>query len=143
MWEPDMEWFGFWMAVSAFIVMGALNARRGYEARHETIRLMLEKGEKVDPQLLQDLLKPVPKFTPRQPPAGETYAALRVIGTIALFLAPSITTLIILPALPGADVRQVMIGISVGIVLLMGGLGFHFCTRFVTPPPKQVQKVQD
>jgi hypothetical protein len=141
--EPNMEWFGFWIAVSAFIVMGALNARRGYEARHETIRLMLEKGEKVDPQLLQDLLKPVPRLMPRQPPVGETYVAFRVIGTIALFLAPAITTLIILPALPGAEVRQVMIGISVGLVLLMCGLGFHFCTRFVTPPSKQVQKAQD
>ena len=121
---------------------GALNSRRNHEMRHMTIRLMLEKGEQVDPQLLRELLKPDASFLPRQPPAGESYTALRVMGTIALFLAPAVAAVIIMPALPSADVRQVMIGLGVGILLLVTGLGLHFCTRFVTPPAPR-QKTQD
>ncbi len=86
----------FWIAVAAFIVVGALNARRGYELKHQTIRLMLEKGEKIDDSLFRELIAPPRWHTPRPRTAGGAYTAMRVTGTLALFVAPGIALLIIL-----------------------------------------------
>lgn len=80
----------FWLAVTAFIVVGALNARRGYELKMETIRLMMEKGQKIDDALLRDLLTPAKWYTPPARPVGAGYRTMRIFGTLALFVAPGL-----------------------------------------------------
>jgi len=125
----------FWFAVAAFIVVGALNARRGYELKHETIRLMLEKGEKIDDALLRDLVSPPKWHTAHPQPIGAGYTAMRVIGTMLLFAAPGIALLVILAPHGQSTPAVAPVGAAIGILVLLLGIGLHVACRFVTPPP--------
>ena len=125
----------FWIAVAAFIVVGALNARRGYELKHQTIRLMLEKGEKIDDSLFRELIAPPRWHTPRPRTAGGAYTAMRVTGTLALFVAPGIALLIILTGRTQGNQQQQVAGLAIGILIALIGIGLHVACRFVPRPP--------
>ena len=127
----------FWIAVAAFIIVGALNARRGYELKHQTIRLMLEKGQKIDDALFKELIAPPKWHTPATRSVGEGYTVMRVMGTMALFAAPGIALLIFLTGRVHGNVEQQAAGIAVGIMIALIGAGLHVACRFVTPPPRR------
>jgi len=129
----------FWIAVAAFIVVGALNSRRAYELKHETIRLLLEKDEKIDESILRELMTSSLRY--RAPPPGQGYRAMRIVGTLLLFLAPGLTLLIVLTSHFRADSTGVAAaeaaGIAVGIMLALIAVGLHVACRFVPRPPDQ------
>jgi hypothetical protein len=127
----------FWIAVAAFIIVGALNARRGYELKHETIRLMLEKGQKIDDALFKELIAPPKWHTPSNQPVGEGYTVMRVMGTMALFAAPGVALLIFLTGHARGNIEQQAAGIGVGIMVALIGIGLHVACRFVTPPQRR------
>ncbi len=127
-----MAWLGFWLAVATFIFVGAWNARKAYEVKHQTLRILLEKGEKIDALLLQQLMKPESKSIMRQSYPGEGYMMLRVMGTLSLFSAPAIGGVIFLNHLDKTN------AIGLAFVLLMIGAGLHFSSRYVTQPPAKL-----
>jgi hypothetical protein len=125
----------FWLAVAAFIVVGALNARRGYELKFETIRLMMEKGEKIDEGLLRELLTPPKWYTPPPAKVGAGYTRMRIFGTLALFLAPGI---VLFNGVIGAYLGKPSLeaaGMCAGVLIALLGIGLHVCCRFVPRPP--------
>ncbi len=131
-----MEVVAFWAVVATLIVMGALNARRGYELKHETIRLMLDKGQPLDEKVFREVLAPPKWVSPRQPTPGTGYTVMRVIGTMALFAALGVALLIFL--IGHTLDKQVVETVGVGVGLLIGllGVGLHVACRFLTPPQR-------
>lgn len=125
----------FWLAVTAFIVVGALNARRGYELKMETIRLMMEKGQKIDDALLRDLLTPAKWYTPPNRPVGGGYRAMRIFGTLALFIAPGLALILGVPAAYAGHREWQAAGISAGALLALIGIGLFVASRFLPRPP--------
>ena len=126
----------FWIAVAAFIVVGALNARRGYELKHETIRMMLEKGQKIDDALFKELTTPSWQTRLSSPP-GRGYRIMRVWGTMALFLAPGVALAIYLPGRVNGSVEQQAAALGIGIMIALIGIGLHAACRFLAPPPQR------
>jgi hypothetical protein len=124
----------FWLAVTAFIVVGAMNARRGYELKIETIRLMMEKGQKIDEVLLRDLLTPPKWHSPPPGPVGQGYRTMRIFGTLALFFAPGLSLLLGLlggySARPDVEAAGIAAGVLVGLI----GIGLHVACRFLPRP---------
>jgi hypothetical protein len=127
----------FWLAVAAFLIVGALNARRGYELKIETIRLMMEKGQKIDDALLRELLTPPKWHSPPPGPVGQGYRTMRIFGTLTLFIAPGFSLLIgVLGGYSGRpDVEAA--GIAGGVLIALIGIGLHVCCRFLPRPQPQ------
>lgn len=124
----------FWLAVAAFVIVGALNARRGYELKIETIRMMMEKGQKIDDALLRELLTPPKWHTPAARPVGDGYRVMRVFGTLLLFLAPGLALLL---GVSGAYSHQPTLeaaGVAAGALLALLGIGLFVASRFVPRP---------
>jgi hypothetical protein len=128
----------FWLAVAAFLVVGALNARRGYELKIETIRLMMEKGQKIDDALLRDLLTPPKWHSPPPGPVGQGYRTMRIFGTLALFIAPGLSLLLgVTGGYSGrADVEAA--GIAAGVLLALVGIGLFVASRFLPRPLPEI-----
>ncbi|HEV2703782.1 MAG TPA: hypothetical protein VGV09_19310 [Steroidobacteraceae bacterium] len=124
----------FWLAVTAFIVVGAMNARRGYELKFETIRLMMEKGQKIDDALLRDLLTPAKWYTPPARPVGSGYRTMRIFGTLALFIAPGLALLLGVPAAYAGSPQWQAAGISAGVLLALVGIGLFVASRHLPRP---------
>ncbi len=131
-----MAFAAFWIAVAVCIVVGALNSRRGYELKHETIRLMLEKGQNIDDKLLHEVLLPPKWHEPRSPTPGEGYTVMRVIGTIMLFAALGVAVLLFLIGHFNGYLIVEAVGLGVGILVALLGVGLHVACRFVTPPER-------
>ncbi len=126
----------FWIAVAAFIVVGALNARRGYELKHETIRMMLEKGQKIDEAMFRELTAPSWQARLSAPP-GRGYRIMRVWGTMALFVAPGVALAIFLPGWVNGSVEQQAAAIGLGVLIALIGIGLHVACRFLAPPSQR------
>ncbi|HTC52133.1 MAG TPA: hypothetical protein VK700_09380 [Steroidobacteraceae bacterium] len=125
----------FWLAVTAFIVVGALNARRGYELKFETIRLMMEKGQKIDDALLRDLLTPPKWHSPPAGPVGQGYRTMRIFGTLALFIAPGLSLVLGLAGAYGGNPAVSAGGIAAGALLALLGIGLFAASRYLPRPP--------
>jgi hypothetical protein len=130
-----MAYIVFWLATAAVIIVATLNSRRNVELKHETIRAMLEKGEKVDESVLQTLLKPNDPYKTMGGKPGDGYRAMRVIGTLLLFLAPGLALLLILAGYSQNNHTPQVVGIGVGSLIALVGAGLHFATRYVDRPP--------
>jgi hypothetical protein len=124
----------FWLAVAAFIVVGALNARRGYELKMETIRLMMEKGQKIDDALLRDLLTPPKWHSPPPGPVGQGYRTMRIFGTLALFIAPGFSLLIGVTGGYGGRPDVEAAGVAGGVLIALVGIGLIVASRFLPRP---------
>ena len=48
----------FWIAIAVISIFGMHLARRTQELKHETLRMLVDKGEKIDESLLRELLGP-------------------------------------------------------------------------------------
>jgi|HubBroStandDraft_5_1064220.scaffolds.fasta_scaffold298465_2 hypothetical protein len=129
----------FWLAVTAFIVVGALNARRGYELKIETIRLMMEKGQKIDDALLRDLLTPPKWHSPPPGPVGQGYRTMRIFATLALFVAPGISLFIGLAGGYGGRPDVSAAGIAAGALVALLGIGLFVASRYLPRPPSDHQ----
>jgi hypothetical protein len=130
-----MPYIVFWICLAAVIIVGALNSRRTVELRHETLRAMLEKGEKLDESVLQTLLKPNDPYKSMSGKPGDGYRAMRVIGTLLLFLAPGLALLLILVGYSQGNQTPQIVGIGVGSLVALIGTGLHFASRYMDPPP--------
>lgn len=125
----------FWLAVTAFIVVGALNARRGYELKFETIRLMMEKGQHIDDALLRDLLTPPKWHSPPPGQVGQGYRTMRIFATLALFIAPGLSLLLGVAGSYGGNKVLSAAGVAAGALLALIGIGLFVASRHLPRPP--------
>ena len=133
----------FWIFVGACVVAGIWRQKNSEAIRHETIRQLIAKEQKLDEDQIEKLLNP-PRgsgwagFQERSHMApGSGYRALRIFGSIAIFLSFGL-------AIAGAWQRflwghitgdEANLGTAASI-LIMIGIGLFFASRFAPKPPK-------
>jgi hypothetical protein len=133
---------GFWIFIAAMVVSSAWAKSRREAEKHETLRRIVEKTGVIDEAKLKELFTEPP---PEQTKPGYGYRALRIVGTVVLFVGAGLATFILIAVLLakmfGAtrmldDVTGLtaMLGVSAGIAML--GLGLFLSSRFAEPPPR-------
>ena len=108
--------FGFWMFVAAAAVGGIWDGIRKRDAEHETLRRIIESGNKPDQALIDSLLGS------KKQPARD----LKVAGLITIFVAPGLTLLGFVLSFRSEDSLMPLLGVSllvacIGIGLLTAG----------------------
>ncbi len=107
-------------------------------ARVEMLREILAKGDRVDGAVVKELLQPPPSPWADQSQQGDGYKALRIIGTITLFIALGL--LICFSVLYQGNAEQqadAFIGFGVASVIAVAGAGLFYASRFCDlPTPK-------
>jgi hypothetical protein len=135
---PAMAAAAFWIALAIVLVANSWRSRHIEAIRHETIRLLIQKHEELDPEQIKNLLYPPhPPLPPGHPWAkrrsGEGYRVLRVFGTIAMIAAVGIGAMVAGIAMAkGVDARSA--GIGVGLFVFLLGFGLFFASRHMPRP---------
>jgi hypothetical protein len=132
----DVGALGFWLFVAAIVVASTWAKSRQQAEKHETLRRMVEKTGVIDEARLKELFTEPP---PEEGKPGYGYRALRVSGSIVLFIAAGIATFFLVAAGLGKVFGQVIDwwygGLAIAAGLAMVGLGLFFSSRFAEPPP--------
>jgi uncharacterized protein YneF (UPF0154 family) len=137
----------FWLFLAAIIVAGSLRKRHLETLRHETLRLLIEKGQKIDEAQLKELLNPPPPtpspwtMPPQKRKTGDVYRSLRVFGTIILFIALGLGGICLWRGLMLGFQDRSVVEVGTGVCLVAGiGAGIFFSSRFVSKPPPEISK---
>jgi len=83
----DAGALGFWIFIAVIVGVGLWAESRKNAEKHETLRRILEKTGGIDEALLKQLFRPARDFEGRIRTPGGGYRALRVMGTIVMFVA--------------------------------------------------------
>jgi hypothetical protein len=132
----DFGGLGFWMFVAACVVVSAWAKSRREAEKHETLRRIVEKTGSIDEARLKELFSEPP---PDESKPGYGYRALRVGGSVVLFVAAGLATFFLIAAGLGKVFGQVLDwwygGVAISAGLAVVGLGLFFSSRFAEPPP--------
>ena len=128
----DFGALGFWVFIAAVVVGGMWKETRQKAERHETLRRIVEKTGTIDEAKLKELFD---EKTSDEWRAGSGYRALRVSGTILMFIGAGIATFFLIPTLIGKPIEWWYGGLSVAAGVAMVGAGMFFSSRFAEPPP--------
>ena len=125
----------FWLFIAAAVVAGAWEKVRRNAEKHETLRRIIEKTGTVDEAKLRELFNsPTSDWGASAPGAG--YRALRIAGTIVLWLTAGLVVFFFAMGQGGVISQTVMIiGLSASTIVGMVGFGLWFSSRFAEPPP--------
>jgi hypothetical protein len=124
--------FGFWIFVGAIIVASIWASARQKAEKHETLRRIVEKTGTIDEAKLRELFKEGPS---EEPKPGADYRALRIWGTIIMFVGAGIALVFLLPTLFWSPIEWWYGGLAISAGIAMVGLGIFFSSRFAEPPP--------
>jgi hypothetical protein len=107
----------FWLFIATVVAAGIWDNARKRESQHETLRRLMESGQKVDEPMLNKLLG-ADKARPDRD--------LKVAGLIVLFTAPGLLILAHFLSMIEPKLWTVMLGVAgliffIGIGLLVGG----------------------
>ena len=138
--SADMGALGFWIFIAAIVVAGIWQDTRKKAEKHETLRRIVEKTGTIDEAKLKELFSE-PLSEEEKPGSG--YRALRIIGTIVMFIGAGLLTVFLvaagvagllgeMPALRSIEGKSAIVAIPFGIV--MAGYGLFFASRFAEPP---------
>jgi hypothetical protein len=136
---------GFWIFVAVIVVALIWSGARQKAEKHETLRRIVEKTGTIDEEKLNELFAAPPSV--EQKP-GSGYRALRIGGTIVMFIGAAVFTffslvagLVVLlgeapPAAASTSPPAEAIAplFAVGIVIALVGYGLFFASRFAEPP---------
>ncbi len=86
----DAGALGFWLFIAAIVAIGIWADSRKNSEKHETLRRIMEKTGVVDEVKMRELFKPAASNGWSVNPSGDGYRALRVTGTIVIFIAVGI-----------------------------------------------------
>jgi hypothetical protein len=127
----------FWIFLAAIIIAGIWRKKHNEAMRHETIRFLIEKNQKIDEAQLSQLLNPPPPPPPEwlTGTPGDSYRVLRVFGTIVMFIALGLTIVLLWRGmiLGFHDESVLNIGTAIPIAAVLG-IAMFVSARFVTPP---------
>ncbi len=128
---------GFWIFIAAMVVGGMWYDSRQKAEKHETLRRIMEKTGTIDEAKLKELFSATSTSESSGKPGGG-YRALRVLGTMVMFLGAGIaaffTLMGLLSNVSGKEIA-VPIGLSVAAGVVLFGAGMFFASRFAEPPP--------
>ena len=124
----------FWIAIAVISIFGMHLARRTQELKHETLRMLVDKGEKVDESLLRELLG-----TPGQARQSrqQTYAGLRIAAVILFCIAPGVVVLFLTIGAAAGKPGLQLVGLGVGALVALVGLGLRLGSNIVLSLPEQ------
>jgi len=133
----------FWIFIGACVVAGIWRQKNSEAIRHETLRQLIAKEQKLDEEQIEKLLNP-PRgsgwaaFQEHSHMApGSGYRALRIFGSIAIFLSFGLAIVAAwLRFLRGQIDNDVAGSVSAALILIMIGIGLFFSSRFAPKPPK-------
>ncbi len=136
----------FWIFLSAVVIAVIWRNKHRESMRHETLRLLIEKNQKLDEGQLAELLRPTPSPSPEwiwgpKPRPGDAYRGMRAIGIILVFVALGLGIVGFWRGMMlGIHDKSVLdIGTGVALVAMLGA-GLFVASRFVTPPPSAENK---
>jgi hypothetical protein len=131
----------FWIALAAVIIASHWRKKMKEQMRHETVRLLIEKGEPLEQEQLRELLNPAPPPLPANHPwlrrAPSAYKQCRVVGTILMIAAPGVAAMVGGIGYSQALPQALWVAASVGVCMFMTGFAFFFVSRFVAPTEKR------
>lgn len=134
----DLGALGFWIFVAVVVVALIWRGARDKAEKHETLRRIVEKTGRIDEEKLKELFAKPPSV--EQKP-GSGYRALRIGGTIVMFLGAGVITffgfvvgLFVLLGKTLPEVENIAPLFAVGIVIAFVGYGLFFASRFAEPP---------
>lgn len=132
----DLGGLGFWIFIAAIVVASMWSDSRKKAEKHETLRRIVEKTGTVDEAKLKELFAESAEQKP-----GSGYRALRITGTIVMFIGAGlfvffslVAGLVVLlgEALPEAENIAPLFAAGIGIAFV--GYGLFFSSRFAEPP---------
>jgi hypothetical protein len=128
----------FWIFLAVVVIMVNWKKKNQESLRHETIRFLVEKNQRLDDAQLSELLNPKPAPPPEWlvHKHGYSYRGLRATGVIFMFLAIGLSIATAWCAILLGMNHQSVLGLGIVVPLIaMTGIGLFFSARFVTPPP--------
>ena len=136
----DLGTAAFWIFLAAIIVAGIWRKKHSEAVRHETVRLLIEKNQKLEDAQLKELLNPTPPPTPEwlipKHKPGEGYRVLRISGTILIFIALGLIIACVWRGMILGIGDRSVLELATGIpIIAMLGAGLFAASRFVAKPP--------
>jgi len=125
----------FWIAIAVISIFGMHLARRTQELKHQTLRMLIDKGEKIDESLLRELLGP-PGQAARQS-RQQTYTGLRIAAVILFCIAPGVMFLFFTIGEAAGKPGLQVLGLGVGALVALVGLGLRLGSNIVKSLPEQ------
>jgi hypothetical protein len=131
---------GFWIFIAALVVGGMWSDARKKAERHETLRTIVEKTGTIDEARLKELFREDAAETPKP---GYSYRAMRMAGTIVMFLGVAGATFLFVAITLGKlfsvtqmfnDVSGWIVGVAISAAVAVVGWGLFYSSRFATPP---------
>lgn len=127
----DFGAVGFWIFVAALVVGGMWKETRQQAEKHETLRRLVEKTGTIDEARLKELFSTAPG---EEVKPGGGYRALRITGTIIMFVAAGLAIVFSTLGIMFGD-RQALAALAIAAATALAGLGVFFSSRFAEPPP--------
>lgn len=133
----------FWIFLAVLVVMVNWKTKHRESLRHETLRFLVERNQKLDDAQLSELLNPKPCPPPEwlvhKP--GYAYKGLRATGVVFIFLAIGLAIVAAWCTLLLGMRHNSVLGLGIAVPLMaMTGIGLFISARFVTPPPSDEKK---
>jgi hypothetical protein len=112
---------GFWLFIAAVVVAGIWEDARKRESRQETLRRIVESGQKIDPAVIDRILG--------ESDDKKTANDLSIAATIVLFVAPGLAAFALMLGLNDPETRNTLLGVA----LLVGfvGVGLYLAAKAV------------
>jgi len=127
----DFGALGFWIFIGAIVVAGIWEKSRREAERHETLRRIVEKTGEIDEAKLKELFSTEPA---EQSKPGGGYRALRITGTIIMFLGAGLALVFATLGLVMGE-REAFGALAIAACTTLVGWGVFYSSRFAEPPP--------
>lgn len=127
----------FWIAIAAIVISWGYFRSRSEAAKHETLRHIVEKTGQVEESQFRALFPPSPEslWTPRSAPPGTGYRAMRVIGTVIVYVAIGLAMLFTILWLSGVEnSKHVYGGYAAASMVLFVGVGIFMGAKYLPKP---------
>lgn len=135
--------WGFWIFLAAIIVASTWAKSRRESEKHATLRQIVERTGTLDEARMRELFKTDPVEQSRP---GTGYRALRVTGTIVMFIGIGLLTFFLgfaalavmfgdTGAMAPRDRAGMLAAFAACAGITMFGYGLFFASRFAEPPP--------
>ncbi len=122
----------FWLFVAAVAVAGIWDGIRKREAKHETLRRVLESGQPIDPALMNELLMLIGGGS------DNLDRDLKVGGLITLFIAPGLALLGIIIGISEEAALFPLLGVAVLVGFV--SIGLLVASRYVKRSSQEDEK---
>ena len=133
----------FWIFVAACVVAGIWRQKNSEAIRHETLRQLIAKEQKLDEEQIEKLLNPAHGFDwaafqeHSHMAPGSGYRTLRIFGSIAIFLSFGLAIAAAWQHFLLGQINDAVLGLGTAAsILIMIGIGLFFSSRFAPKPPK-------